>query len=85
MSLDKTKLYPVTIIEDRYTGVYSGGKWTAWNCYPEDIPDDPDDDDVTCCTFWTPTNSAQVGIGNTPDEALRDLERKIENSKGSGI
>lgn len=82
---DGSKLYPVTIIEDRYTGAYSGGKWTAFNRYADDIPEEVDDSDVPCFTFWWSTNKEPVGIGNTPDEALRDLEEKIENSKGENI
>lgn len=36
----KLELYPLTIIKDRYSGVYSGGKWLAFNLDPEEIPMD---------------------------------------------
>jgi hypothetical protein len=35
---NETLLYPVTVIKDRYNGVYSKGKWTAFNCHADDIP-----------------------------------------------
>lgn len=27
-------IYPLTIVKDRYTGVYSGGIYTAWKLSP---------------------------------------------------
>lgn len=32
-------MYPLVIVSDRYGGCYSHGKFTVWNCYPENIPD----------------------------------------------
>lgn len=70
-------VYPITIIQDRYGGVYSGGQWTAWNLYPGVIPFQESSNDVICGTFWQVTNMI-VGIGNTPDEALKDLIKKLK-------
>ena len=47
------EIYPLVIIRDRYTGVYSGGKYTAWSGDVEDIlpPPEVNDDDVICMNF----------------------------------
>ena len=73
-------LYPVTIVKDRYSGCYSGGKWIAWNLHLEDIPNAWDDDDYTCAGFWGSEHiwARPVGKGNTPEEALADLEHELE-------
>lgn len=76
----QTDVYPLTIVEDRYTGVYSNGKYTAWNMYPEDIPQDIEEDDVTCANFWYSYDGV-VGLGNTPNEAVEDLCRKLDLEK----
>lgn len=78
LPLAKTRsLYPLTITLDRYTGAYSGGKWTAWNCEPGEIPEGPFADDVGCASFWA-DNRTPVGIGESPEAAIADLNRKIE-------
>ena len=59
--LDDLKTWPVAIVEDRYGGVYAGG---AWNAHA---------DDVTAMHWQKPT---WVGVGDTPDEALADLQEK---------
>lgn len=75
------KIYPITIISDRYSGTYSGGEWTAWALYPENLPDGIIDGDVECACAWVNLKEDRkhgkiaFGIGNTPDEALRDLVR----------
>lgn len=69
-------IYPCTIIEDRYNGVYSGGVWTAWNKYKENVPDEIDDSDVPCANFWYNYKEI-VGLGKTPHKAYKDLEKKL--------
>ncbi len=71
-------IYPLTIIKDRYTGVYSHGKYTAWNISFEDIPYAIDDEDTECRSFWYSNENACIGLGDTPEDALEDLIRKIE-------
>lgn len=71
----KFDIYPVTILTDRYGGTYSGGRWLAFDLSPEEIPFEVDADDVTCYKFWKSTDIL-VGLGSTPDEALKDLENK---------
>lgn len=74
------EIYPLTIINDRYTGTYSGGIFTAWNMDYYEIPTDPDEDDVTCMLFWAKTDII-VGRGETPQEAVDDLKRRLEAQK----
>ena len=71
-------VYPLTIKADRYSGVYSGGEYTAWPCGEEDIPDGVFMDDVTCAHEWGVIKSERhhVGIGCTPSVALVDLYLK---------
>jgi hypothetical protein len=70
-----------TIIADRYGGVYSRGRWTAWNMYPEQIPSDPSGDDITAADFWLRAdgedNQPLVGRGAPPTEACEDLKRRL--------
>lgn len=73
-------LYPLTIIRDRYTGVYSGGEFTAWNLYPEDVPEGIDADDVGCSSFFN-TTKIIYGRGKTPNDAVMDLISRLEKEK----
>lgn len=68
-------MYPVTIVEDRYTGTYSGGKWTAWNRDFDAMPMEIVDSDVECREFWYKCTEI-VGRGETPAEAYADLIRR---------
>jgi hypothetical protein len=68
-------LYPVTILMTRYGGVYEGGAWAAFPLYPVKVPSEAFADDVTCATWWEEFAHA-VGVGETPDAALADLESK---------
>ncbi len=70
------ELYPLTITKDRYNGLYSGGEYTAWNLEPEEIPPQIFYDDVSCYDFWT-NNKVPVGKGNTPLEAIKNLEELL--------
>ena len=53
-------IYPLTITKDRYTGVYSGGEWTAWYCDADKVPPEIASDDVTCCDFWSIAHGTHV-------------------------
>lgn len=53
-------IYPLTITKDRYTGVYSGGEWTAWYCDADAVPSEIAADDITCCSFWSMAHDAHV-------------------------
>lgn len=71
-------IYPLTIVKDRYTGVYSGGLYTAWNLDPDEVPIEICCGDSECMSFWM-NNDILVGIGNTMQDAANDLERKLES------
>lgn len=78
MNIDS--IYPLTVTMDRYTGSYSGGKWTAWNLEPSEIPVEVFEDDVSCGNFWFLNEGRiKVGKGETPNEAIEDLRRIIND------
>lgn len=68
--------YPVTIVRDPNAGVYSGGMFIAWNREADDLPAgafvNGDDGAV-----WWAENTELVGVANTPEAALADLETKL--------
>ncbi len=71
-------IYPLTIVADRYTGTYSGGTYTAWPLKTEDLPSEIESDDVSCSEFFN-TYDKPYGVGNTPNDALMDLARKMQS------
>lgn len=73
-------IYPLTVVLDRYNGVYSGGIYTAWNRDFDEIPSTVSGSDVPCMCFWMDTTEI-VGRGNTMEEAVRDLERRLHAHK----
>ena len=83
-------IYPLTIVCDRYIGTYSGGVYTAWNHYVDEIPLEIEGDDVECYSFWwgDEPKKYMVGKGETIVEAVADLAhkmRKTRNIEGLGI
>ena len=72
------EIYPVTIIKDRYDGVYSQGKWTAWPIGIQHIPLAQDDGDSECNIFWDQYDKP-VGKGDTPDKAFADLVEVLKS------
>lgn len=81
---------PLTIIPDNYNGAFSGGKWLAFNAYYYNIPDEIDDGDMECWNFWDEQkrleknnkNYLRIGVGNTIDEAMNDLLKKMNEWGG---
>lgn len=79
------EIYPVIIVLDRYGGVYSEAKYTAWNDYQ--CPEDVQGGDIECSEFWRSFKQGEIngpfdwiycGKGNTPNEALLDLQKNIK-------
>lgn len=77
-------IYPLTIIASRYSGVYSGGAFLAWNIFHHEIPQSATGSDVDCNEFWCDFVQGQsitnrfnekvfVGKGQTTGEAIADL------------
>ena len=90
--MDERKLYPypLTILSDRYSGVFSGGTFTAWNREADTIPDDVSDGDCEAIDFWEGYYEGYddikyewdvIGVGNTPNDAVEDLIRR-QKEKG---
>lgn len=66
---------PCVITLDRYNGVYSGGKWTAFNEWS--VPPGAEDSDMECQEFWDSYKNP-VGKGATPADAFQDLVKQLE-------
>lgn len=80
-------LWPIAVIQDRYNGVYLGGKWMA--IAEADLRIDrtsvcraswvlsngPYGDDLTAMDFGCDIPK-WMGVGNTPDEAIKNLKSK---------
>lgn len=90
MSERKLYPYPLTILMDRYSGMSSGDKFTAWNKNPETIPYEVYGGDFEAIDFWEEYykgydkivwSSEVIGVGNTPNDAVEDLIRK-QKEKG---
>ena len=65
-------IYPLTIVSDRYGGVYSHGTFTAWNLAMYEVPIEIASDDVTCINFLG-KNTIPCGKGATVEEAVGNL------------
>ncbi len=79
--------YPVVVMEDRYSGVHSGGRWLAIACATDTVDDGktrvdfclatdggPSGCDVEASLFWTDPPS-WIAVGGTPDEAIANLRK----------
>ena len=71
--------YPVTILNDRYYGCYSGAEWLAFPLDREDVPEDVCGEDEEEMWFWDNFKGI-VGKGNTPDSSYKDLLEKMANA-----
>ena len=74
--MQSESIYPITIVLDRYCGVYSGGIYTAWNLLPENVPKEIDGSDSECMDFWN-ANKTLCGKGDTPNTAAASLLEMI--------
>lgn len=70
-------IYPLTVVADRYSGVYSGGAFTAWNKYNDELPSAIFGDDISCMEFWSENDNTLCGKGDTVDSAIADLYGKL--------
>lgn len=73
-------LYPVIVVQDRYSGVYSGGKWWAVARADERLQEviwnfPAFDGDTECHNFWLDPPD-WIAVGKTPDEAVQALIAK---------
>ncbi|MEV0149702.1 MULTISPECIES: hypothetical protein [unclassified Nonomuraea] len=67
---------PVTIVATRHGGRYEGGKFAAFPLEAWDLPRDAYAGDRIASEWWD-NNTSPVGVGDTPDEALKNLGRKL--------
>lgn len=74
--MEDKDIYPLTILSDRYNGVYSGGKFIAFNIDYWEIPDSIGSGDFDEENFYSETDII-YGIGNTVQECFDDLYNKI--------
>lgn len=72
---DACFLYPVVILMARYSGVYEGAPWIAFNDYAFKV-EEAQADDVTCALFFG-GYPKPIGRGSTPQEAYEDLRRQV--------
>lgn len=73
--------YPVAILQDRYGGTYLGGDWLALakdSASRREAVEGMYGDDCEAANFVVPEWAA---VGNTPNEALANLYRKIGLAK----
>ena len=68
--------HPTTIVNDRYDGIYSGGRWLAFPLEHYEVPRDVDGVDRACARFWD-EYEGPVGKGDSPESALSDLVETV--------
>lgn len=84
-------LYPLTIIADRYMGIFCGGQFIAWNCEPEYIPTDIFGGDGDNLDIWKDILKKDeeekrslfrtyplFGIGSSINEAVDNLDKRVK-------
>lgn len=84
--MNTSDIAPITVTKDRYNGTYirchldRDGKFTAWHCEEDQVPDAPFRDDTTASNFWAWVKDVGfvVGVGNTEEKSKADLLREIE-------
>lgn len=69
------QVWPVVIVSSRYGGVYEDALWVAFNTW--NVPDGVLGDDLTCASFFAGGYDGIIGKGNTPDYAVKDLEKQF--------
>lgn len=72
-----SRQYPLTIIRDRYNGIYSGGDWIAFLLRIVEIPAAVNSNDEDSVAFWE-NYTEPYGLGESPDAALSDLLTKMD-------
>lgn len=76
-------VYPVTLVMDKFNGVYSDGTWLAFNLEAEELPkqfiNNDWADDAYASLFWQNHKQTDlpIGKGTTPDEAYANLIKNV--------
>lgn len=82
------RVYPCTVTPSRYSGTYEGGTWVAFNCHPDELPEEAFGDDVECMGWWIDldlgmhlvgwrSHTLVAGRGKTPNDAVLDLQKRL--------
>lgn len=69
---------PFVVCQARYSGTYEGGEWLAFPCHQWNMGQwgGAFADDTTCSNFWNSPQADCIGRGDTPEEAVWDMERR---------
>ena len=74
-------ILPLTITKDVYKGIYSGGKFAAWNLDHTSVLEEIDNGfESSCKNFWNNKQALEYfcpGVGNTIELAIQDLNKKL--------
>lgn len=73
--------YPITVVADRYGGLYTEGEWLAFPLRPEDVPRQSNGSDIAQLDFLESYHEP-YGIGPTPDVAVNQLTQSILGALG---
>ena len=70
------------MIAVRYGGTYERGRFAAFLCDPQEVPDDAIGDDVPCALWWERVRDGEfvepaVAVGDTIDAAVENLARLV--------
>jgi hypothetical protein len=69
--------YPTTIVRDRYSGLFSGGKYVAFPSSFDELDPAIGGDDGDCAAYWAEADQSPYGVGETPQEAVQHLKEKL--------
>lgn len=81
--------FPIAIIEDRYTGAYSGGRWLAIAMADVSegqhstrvsamLAEGPFGQDCDAMDFWE-NPPDWIAVGHTPTDAFTELQNKLDD------
>lgn len=80
-------LYPVAVFQSRYSGIYEGGEWYAIGNFDSfeqsGIYDYLFGGDCDAVDFWMSKKSEMIGVGGTPNAAIKDLYERHQAGSSS--
>jgi hypothetical protein len=79
-----SQVYPVTIVRTRYSGVYEGGAWAAFDCDAATLPLDAyRADDTSCAEWWDRAHAGRVMIDDWVARSSDCDARRLHVAVGS--
>ena len=88
MFFEHFEVYPVTIVQARYSGNYEGAPWLCLPTSPDDLQRDFWRDwaagDLPCAGFWDRARAEDwpIGYGPSPTDARNDLIGRVARLVG---